>query len=67
LSNTEEKIQVEGMTTKKSKTYDLKNKTDSKRTLPKEVKRKCQNTKRIETFLPVSNEEETRKTANQSK
>jgi hypothetical protein len=45
------------MTTKKSKTYNLTPKTDSKYRL-KEVQKKKQNTnKRIETFLPISNEE----------
>jgi len=45
------------MTTKKSKTYSLTPKTDSKYRL-KEVQKKNQNTnKRIETFLPISNEE----------
>ncbi len=45
------------MTTKKSKTYDLTHKTDFKYRL-KEVQKKNQNTnKRIETFLPISNEE----------
>ena len=45
------------MTTKKSKNYSLTHKTDSKYRL-KEVQKKNQNTnKRIETFLPISNEE----------
>ena len=45
------------MTTKKSKTYDLTPRTDSKYRL-KEVQKKNQKTnKRIETFLPISNEE----------
>jgi hypothetical protein len=45
------------MTTKKSKTYSLTPKTDFKYRL-KEVQKKNQNTnKRIETFLPISNEE----------
>ena len=46
------------MTTKKSKINSLTPKTDSKYRL-KEVQKKNQNTnKRIETFLPISNEEE---------
>jgi hypothetical protein len=45
------------MTTKKSKNYGLTPKTDFKYRL-KEVQKKNQNTnKRIETFLPISNEE----------
>lgn len=54
------------MTSKKSKVNDLKIKTDfDYRT--KEVKKKNQNTKRIETFYPVSNEEDAQKQTNQSK
>jgi hypothetical protein len=44
------------MTTKKSKIHDLTHKTDLKYRST-EVKKKDQNTKRIDTFLPVSNEE----------
>jgi len=45
------------MTGKKSKTNCITHKTDSKYRL-KEVQKKNQNTnKRIETFLPISNEE----------
>ncbi len=44
------------MTTKKSKSYDLTDKKDLKYR-PKETKKKKQNTKRIDTFLPISNEE----------
>jgi hypothetical protein len=44
------------MTTKKSKNYDLTKKSDLKYK-PKEAKKKTQNTKRIDTFLPISNEE----------
>jgi hypothetical protein len=45
------------MTTKKSKVNSLTPKTDFKHK-PKEVQKKNQNTnKRIETFLPISNEE----------
>jgi hypothetical protein len=45
------------MTGKKSKTNSITHKTDNKYRL-KEVQKKNQNTnKRIETFLPVSNEE----------
>jgi hypothetical protein len=45
------------MTTKKSKVNSLTHKTDFKYRL-KEVQKKNQNTnKRIETFLPISNEE----------
>jgi hypothetical protein len=45
------------MTTKKSKVNSLKHKTDSKYRL-KEVQKKNQSiNKRIETFLPISNEE----------
>jgi hypothetical protein len=54
------------MTSKKSKVNDLKIKTDfDYRT--KEVIKKNQNTKRIETFFPVSNEEDTQNQANHSK
>ena len=54
------------MTSKKSKVNDLKIKTNfDYRT--KEVKRKNQNTKRIETFFPISNEEDTQKLTNHSK
>jgi hypothetical protein len=45
------------MTTKKSKTYSVTPKTDSKYRI-KEVQKKNQSaSKRIETFLPISNEE----------
>jgi hypothetical protein len=45
------------MTSKKSKTNSLTHETDFKYRL-KEVQKKNQNTnKRIETFLPISNEE----------
>jgi hypothetical protein len=45
------------MTTKKSKSYDLTPKTDFKYRL-KEVQKKNQSiNRRIETFLPISNEE----------
>jgi hypothetical protein len=54
------------MTSKKSKVNDLKIKTDFDYR-SKEVKKKNQNTKRIETFLPVSNEEGTQKQTNHSK
>jgi hypothetical protein len=48
------------MTSKKAKVNDLKIKTNfDYRT--KEVKKKNQNTKRIETFFPVSNGEGTNK------
>jgi len=54
------------VTSKKSKIYDLKIKTDfDYRT--KEVKKKNQNNKRIETFFPVSNEENIQKVTNHSK
>jgi hypothetical protein len=49
------------MTTKKSKVNSLTHKTDFKYRL-KEVQKKNQNTnKRIETFLPISNEETPKK------
>ncbi len=49
------------MTTKKSKVNSITHKTDSKYRL-KEVQKKNQNSnKRIETFLPISNEEITKK------
>jgi hypothetical protein len=48
------------MTSKKTKANDLKIITDfDYRT--KEVKKKNQNTKRIETFFPISNEEAPKK------
>ena len=56
------------MTTKKSKNRDLTHKTDFTKYRPKEgAKKKYQNTKRIETFSPVSNEEDTQKLTNHSK
>ncbi|MCL5877367.1 MAG: hypothetical protein M1540_06105 [Candidatus Bathyarchaeota archaeon] len=46
------------MTTKKSKNHDLTHKTDFTKYRPKEgVKKKYQNTKIVETFFPVSNED----------
>ncbi len=46
------------MTTKKSKVNDVRHKTDFTKFKPQEVKKnQYQNTKRINTFLPVSNEE----------
>jgi hypothetical protein len=55
------------MTTKKSKKYDLIDKKDFKHR-PKETKKKNQNTnKGIDTFFPISNEENTQKIANHSK
>ncbi len=53
------------MTTKKSKNRELTHKTDFTKYRPKEgAKKKYQNTKRIETFSPVSNEEGTQKLTN---
>jgi len=50
------------MTGKKSKINSITHKTDSKYRR-KEVQKKNQNTsKRIETFLPISNEETSKKT-----
>ena len=50
------------MTTKKSKNPDLTHKTDYTKYRPKEAtKKKNQNTKRIDTFSPVSNEEAPKK------
>jgi hypothetical protein len=50
------------MTTKKSKNTDLNHKTDFTKFKPKEEgKKKSQNTKRVDTFLPISNEESTQK------
>lgn len=55
------------MTTKKSKKNRLTPKTDFKYR-PKEVQKKNQNTnKRIETFLPISNEETSKKLTTHSK
>jgi hypothetical protein len=54
------------MTSKKAKNNDLKIITNfDYRT--KEVKKKNQNTKKIETFLPVSNGEDTKKITNHAK
>ena len=50
------------MTTKKSKNYDLTPKADFKNKPNAAVKKKNQNTKRIETFFPVSNEADHPKT-----
>lgn len=45
------------MTTKKSKKYDLTNKTDLKHKPKEAIKKKNQNTnKGIDTFFPISNE-----------
>ena len=55
------------MTTKKSKNYDLAHRTNFQHSPPEEAKKKNQNTKRIDTFSPVSNEEDTQKTANHNK
>jgi hypothetical protein len=53
-------LEVKEMTSKKTKPNDLKIITNfDYRT--KEVKKKNQNTKRIETFFPVSNEEAPKK------
>ncbi|MCW4000734.1 MAG: hypothetical protein NWE93_10880 [Candidatus Bathyarchaeota archaeon] len=55
-------LEVKKMTSKKTKNNELTHKTDFTKYRPKEaVKMKNQNTKRIETFLPVSNEEDTKK------
>jgi hypothetical protein len=55
------------MTSKKSKSPELTHKTDYTKFKPKEgAKKKFQNTKRVETFLPVSNEEGTQKPAKHS-
>jgi hypothetical protein len=52
------------MTTKKSKNNDLNPKTDYTKFKPKEgAKKKAQNTKRVDTFLPISSEEDTKKTS----
>ena len=48
------------MTTKKSKNYSLTPKTDYKNKPHDAVKKKNQNSKRIETFFPISNEEATK-------
>ena len=54
------------MTTKKSKQYDLKNKAEKDfKNKPKEFKKKNQNNKRLDTFLPIPNEENTQKLTNQ--
>jgi hypothetical protein len=45
------------MTSKKAKNNELTHKTDFTKFKPKVVNKKSQNTKRVETFLPVSNEE----------
>lgn len=45
------------MTTKKTKIHGLDHKTDFTKYKPKDTKKKYQNTRRIETFTPVSNEE----------
>lgn len=45
------------MTSKKAKHNDLIRKTDYTKFKPKEgAKKKTQNTKRVDTFLPISNE-----------
>jgi hypothetical protein len=55
------------MTTKKSKSYDLTNKTDLKGKPQEALKKKNQNTtKRMDTFFPISNEE-TQKPTNHTK
>ncbi len=45
------------MTTKKTKIHGLDHKAAFTKYKPKDTKKKNQNTKRIETFSPVSNEE----------
>jgi|WetSurMetagenome_2_1015567.scaffolds.fasta_scaffold1214346_1 hypothetical protein len=46
------------MTSKKAKNNDLIHKTDFTKFKPKDVsKKKNQNSKRVDTFLPVSNED----------
>ncbi len=55
------------MTTKKSKQYDLTNRTNLKHK-PQEANKKKQNTnKGIDTFLPITNEESTQKPTNHTK
>jgi hypothetical protein len=54
------------MTSKKAKNSELTHKTDFTKFKPKVVNKKTQNSKRVDTFLPVSNQE-TPKKANQSK
>ena len=50
------------MTSKKAKNSDLAHKTDFTKFKPKEgTKKKTQNTKRIDSFLPIQNLEETKK------
>jgi hypothetical protein len=54
---------VEKMTSKKGKNNDLTRKTDYTKFKPKEdAKKKNQNTKRVDTFLPISNDETAQKT-----
>jgi hypothetical protein len=49
---------METMTSKKAKNNDLIHKTDFTKFKPKDVsKKKNQNSKRVDTFLPVSNED----------
>ena len=55
-------LEAKEMTTKKSKNYDLTPKTDFKNKPNAAIKKKNQNTKRIETFFPVSNEADQQKT-----
>lgn len=51
------------MTSKKAKNNDLIHKTDFTKFKPKEdAKKKNQNTKRVDTFLPISDDEGTKKT-----
>jgi hypothetical protein len=53
------------MTTKKSKSYDLTNKTDLKGKPQEALKKKNQNTtKRMDTFFPISNEAVPKKPTN---
>lgn len=55
------------MTSKKAKNNDLIHKTDYTKFKPKEdAKKKNQNSKRIDTFLPVSNEGDTKKAQSKS-
>jgi hypothetical protein len=52
------------MTSKKAKSNELVHKTDFTKFKPKEgAKKKNQNTKRIDSFLPIQNLEETKKTS----
>ncbi len=62
MSSEKKRVRGEKMTSKKSKQYDITNKTPSKYK-PKQAaaEKKNKNTKKIDTFLPIPKEEKPKK------